>query len=185
MKQSRGIFAGCMLALVPIALFLTPPSMQVVSPVELVTPPAVLPPESVEEVTSLPPPLAPGLEVRGVVDVAESTHPHGVPMYVRVSHYSPSLGGPNCARFVNGVCISKMANGERWQDWMNTAAACPPEWLFGTRIVLDGRTWICKDRGGMVKFKDGIPWIDLLQEVADYPYCAIRMVEVSLPEVQE
>lgn len=186
MKQSRGIFAGCMLALMPIVLLLAPPSTQAVSPVELVTLP-VLPPDLGEELdaqfSAAPPPLAPDLDVRGApaIVVIESPPPPGVPMYVRVSHYSPKLGGPNCASFVNGICVSKMANGERWQDWMDVACACPPEWPFGTRVTLDGKTWICKDRGGAIKFKDGVPWVDLLQEVADYPYGTVMMVEVALP----
>ena len=33
---------------------------------------------------------------------------------LRVSHYNPDLGGVNCANFQDGVCVSKMANGERY-----------------------------------------------------------------------
>ena len=100
---------------------------------------------------------------------------------VRVSHYNPALGGVNCFSFVNGKCVSRMANGQRWQQWMGRAAACVPEWPFGTVVVVGGRAWICKDRGGKVKTVRGIPWIDMLSEVALYPYGTVVDAVVRYP----
>lgn len=94
----------------------------------------------------------------------------GQQIQIRASHYNPALGGVNCSRFVNGVCTSHMASGLRWQDYMNYAVACPPEWEFHTKLIVAGKTWECLDRGGAIKFVDGIAWVDFLQEKADYPY---------------
>lgn len=92
-----------------------------------------------------------------------------VPVRIRASHYWPPLGGPNCARFVRGRCISAMASGERWEEWAYRrwdepgAAACPPQWPFGTVVRAFGRDWICLDRGSRIVFgRDGIPWVDFL-----------------------
>jgi len=98
---------------------------------------------------------------------------------IRYSYYWPPLGGPNCSRFVGGKCISKMANGEPWEDFVGEAVACPPQWGFGTTIELDGNVWTCRDRGGMVVFEDGIPWVDFLRPDAAYLYGTILMVQVS------
>lgn len=99
---------------------------------------------------------------------------------VRVSNYWPPAGGPNCAVFVRGRCLSRMASGERWEDWAYRpwdepgAAACPPEWAFGTRIFVLGRWWVCLDRGGAIRYgPDGIPWVDLLWPEVLMPYGAI------------
>jgi len=107
----------------------------------------------------------------------------GVPMYVRVSWYWPALGGPNCSRFVNGKCVSKTASGMTWEDGVDWACACPSEWPFGTTVTLEGKTWTCKDRGGAIKFKGGVPWVDLLQEYADYVYGEIVFAHVAVPEI--
>jgi hypothetical protein len=72
------------------------------------------------------------------------------------------LGGINCSHFVNGVCTSHLANGERWQDFMDYAIACPAEWKFGTKLIIDGKIWECKDRGSAIKIVDGIAWVDFL-----------------------
>ena len=101
---------------------------------------------------------------------------------VRISHYWPPLGGPNCSAFVNGECVSKMASGKRWQDWVDKACACPPEWSFGTTVTFNGATWTCMDRGGKIKYVDGIPWVDLLQEKASYPYGTIVDAAVVFAE---
>ena len=97
---------------------------------------------------------------------------------IRYSRYDPALGGVNCARFVNGVCISNMASGEPWAPWMELACACPPEWAFGTVVVLDGQRWECQDRGGKIKFVDGVPWVDFLTRTPQYSYGELVTVEV-------
>lgn len=74
-----------------------------------------------------------------------------------------------------------MASGERWQEWVGRAAACPPEWPFGTVVALDGREWVCLDRGRRVVFEAGIPWVDLLTPVPLYPYGLVREARVRLP----
>ena len=78
---------------------------------------------------------------------------------VKMSWYNPALGGPNCLTFVNGECISRMASGERWQDWLGRAAACPPSWPFWTQIRLPGgEEFFCLDRGGAILHgADGFP----------------------------
>lgn len=105
---------------------------------------------------------------------------NGVPVTIRVSHYWPPAGGANCARFVRGRCLSRMASGERWEDWAFRpwaepgAIACPPEWPFGTRLLAFGRIWVCLDRGSRIQFApDGIPWVDFLHPRPLAPYGAV------------
>lgn len=95
---------------------------------------------------------------------------NGIAIQIRVSHYDPKLGGVNCSHFVNGQCLSHMATGLRWQDYMNYAIACPPEWPFHTKLIVAGKTWECLDRGGKIQIVNGIGWVDFLQEKADYKY---------------
>lgn len=86
--------------------------------------------------------------------------------FVKFSSYWPPLGGVNCAYEVNGECMSRMASLLPWQHWVRKAAACPPEWPFGTLVVIDDRPWVCLDRGGWIRYdpRSGIPWIDLLTD---------------------
>ncbi len=105
--------------------------------------------------------------------------PTGVP--IRYSYYQPWRGGANCAHFVSGQCVSKMASGLAWQDYVERAAACPREMPFGTRIILDGQEWVCLDRGGKIVYKDGIPWIDFLTANPQYPYGSIVLAQIIYP----
>lgn len=90
---------------------------------------------------------------------------------VKVSHYWPDLGGLNCYNFVNGKCISRMANGEKWENHVDEAIACPKELKFGTKIKVLGKVWTCKDRGSMItKTESGAYWIDMLTPKAVVPY---------------
>lgn len=104
----------------------------------------------------------------------ETTMPYGTEIItVKVSHYNPSLGGPNCARFVNGECLSKLSNGEPWQEYMgkNNTIACPFELDFGREIVLDGSSYTCRDRGGAIVITpEGYYWIDILAETVTYKF---------------
>lgn len=100
---------------------------------------------------------------------------------VKVSNYWPKLGGVNCSNFVNGACVSRMASGLPWQDYINSAAACPPEWPFHTQVMVNGQVWECLDRGGKIQIVDGVAWIDLLQEHADYPFGTLINAEVIFP----
>ena len=98
---------------------------------------------------------------------------------VYVSHYVPWLGGTNCSNFQNGVCISHLANGQSWQNWVDKGAACVPEWQFGTKFRLqDGNIWTCVDRGGGIKIINGIAWVDLLTAHTDYKYGSIQDAEI-------
>lgn len=120
-----------------------------------------------------------------LVDAAQGDklpQPAGKAVRVRVSHYWPPLGGPNCARFVGGRCVSRMASGEPWQAWTDQAAACVPEWPFGTRFRLYGQEWVCLDRGGKIKTMAGVPWVDLLTADAPAPYGTIAEAELILEE---
>lgn len=89
---------------------------------------------------------------------------------VKVSHYWPDLGGVNCYTFKNGKCISKLANGEKWEKNVGYAIACPPELKFGTRIRILDRVWTCKDRGSKITMVDGKYWVDQLSPEAFVPY---------------
>lgn len=93
---------------------------------------------------------------------------------VKVSHYWPDLGGVNCLTFVNGSCVSKMANGQKWQSGIGkNIIACPKEFKFGTQIKILGKVYTCKDRGSaIVKTKTGEYWVDMLQKEAIVPYGA-------------
>lgn len=87
-----------------------------------------------------------------------------------MSHYEPWLGGTNCSNFVNGECVSKMSNGERWQDYIDVAIACPIELEFGTKIIIGDKTWICMDRGGAIVYDGYAYWIDQLTATPEYAY---------------
>lgn len=101
----------------------------------------------------------------------------GTSIIVKISHYNPNLGGTNCARFIGGECLSKLSNGERWQDYWNenNTIACPFELPFGTKIMLDGNEYICRDRGGGIYITpEGYYWIDILAETVSYSYGELR-----------
>jgi len=105
---------------------------------------------------------------------------------IRLSHYWPAWGGPNCSRFVRGECISRMASGLRWQDWIGRAAACPREWPFWTEIILSGgEKFYCLDRGGRIRFVGGIAWVDLLVKVPPVPFGTIIDAWVIPPGVPQ
>ena len=89
---------------------------------------------------------------------------------VKVSHYWPDLGGVNCFNFKNGKCVSRMADGEKWQSQVGLAIACPKELPFGTRIRIGDRIWTCKDRGSAIVKVDNTYWVDQLTPEALYPY---------------
>ena len=98
---------------------------------------------------------------------------------VRYSYYWPPLLGVNCGRVINGECVSRMAGGLRWQDWIGKAVACPPEWPFFTKVLSDGREWVCLDRGGKIRYgDDGIPCLDFLEKQSRYHYG--ELIEVTL-----
>ena len=105
----------------------------------------------------------------------------GIATTVRYSHYWPPLGGPNCSNFVNGACISAMASGQPWALYVGTAVACPVEWAFGTTVELDGHVWTCLDRGGAIRYVDGVPWVDFLEATGAYAHGSIVAVRVVHP----
>ena len=106
-----------------------------------------------------------------------------VTVKAKISHYWPAWGGPNCARFVGGECLSRMASGKKWQDFIDRAAACPSEYPFGTRFTLpDGSEWVCLDRGGaIVTDHRGVIWLDLLTKKSPWPYGTIVEAAVFRP----
>ncbi len=120
------------------------------------------------------PPARPEAEVEPVAADTET-------VTIRYSRYDPALGGVNCAVFRDDVCVSRMASGLPWEKWMERAAACPPEWPFWTRVILDGKDWHCLDRGGMVVFQNGTPWVDFLTRDPQYVYGELVEVEVIWP----
>ena len=70
-----------------------------------------------------------------------------------------------------------MASGKPWQDYMESAIACPPEWEFGTQVRAFDSIWTCWDRGGAIKYVDNIPWVDFLTSNPKAPYRSIIYVE--------
>ena len=99
---------------------------------------------------------------------------------IRYSWSWPPLGGPNCSRFVNDRCVSRMASGLRWEDWVGKAVACPKAWPFGTKVHLDGREWTCQDRGGkIICGNDGSCWVDFLVAEPAYKYGTVLEVHVE------
>ena len=107
------------------------------------------------------------------------------PQEIRYSHYWPAAGGASCARFVGGECVSRMASGERWQDWIGRGAACPPEYPFWTEIEVAGQEWVCLDRGGKVVTRDGVPFIDFLEAEPQAGYGTVLTATITLPEPAE
>jgi len=92
---------------------------------------------------------------------------------VKISHYNPELGGVNCGHFVNGKCVSHLANGESWEKYIDTknVIACPQELRIGTKIKILGRVWVCRDRGGKItKTESGAYWVDMLTRDTVIPY---------------
>ena len=82
---------------------------------------------------------------------------------------------------MNGECISKMANGSRWQEFMDVAIACPVELDFGTKVIVGVKTWECMDRGGAITFDGEAYWIDQLTENPQYPYGAVVEAVIIRP----
>lgn len=111
--------------------------------------------------------------------------------WVRVSHYDPALGPPNCSAWdeEKEICTSNMASGQDWKPYRNTnsAVACPPEWDFGTTVRFPDfdLTYTCLDRGGrIVYYGTGVAemaWIDLLRPEALIAYGATALVELTFP----
>ena len=100
-----------------------------------------------------------------VTEIPAISYTEGESITIKYSRYDPSLGGVNCAKFVDGVCVSNMASGRPWLPYMDKACACPPQWAFGTIIVLDGKEWECLDRGGAIKFDaQGYTYVDFLTQ---------------------
>ena len=136
------------------------------------------------DVQSAPPaqPQDPAAQLQSAVAQAVPAVPSDVleVRQAKMSHYWPPLGGVNCAVFAGGECMSTMADGTPWQQGIGTAAGCPREIPFGTRIRLpDGSVWTCQDRGSKVVTEyNGTIWLDLLEETARYDYGEVVSVEI-------
>lgn len=96
-----------------------------------------------------------------------------------VSHYVPSQGGTNC----DGDCTT-MASGDKVADWTIGkggvyAAACPQEWAFGTRFMLSGVVYECRDRGGYINCYDYGDYDPALKEPAKGQYCWVDLLNDS------
>lgn len=89
----------------------------------------------------------------------------------KLSWYWPPLLGPNCSIARDGRCVSRMASGQRWENWIDRAVACPEEFPFGTIFVIDGKQWVCMDRGGaIVRIDKDTIWLDMLTRKPIYRY---------------
>jgi hypothetical protein len=107
--------------------------------------------------------------MRRAHDVAGGLEP--VTVQVRVSYYNPALGGINCGAWDDalGACTSRMASGQRWQDWIEPkpgqpgALACPREYPLWSTWTIEGRIYLCLDRGGrIITQADGLVRVDIL-----------------------
>lgn len=106
----------------------------------------------------------------------------GLTMTIKYSRYDPSLLGTNCAEEANGFCISPTASGKAWQPLMEIACACPPQWAFGTKVILDGKEWICEDRGGAIIFDyNGYTYVDFMTQYPTHKYNELVDVVVIFP----
>lgn len=76
----------------------------------------------------------------------------------KISFYFPPYGGINCWSKYN---CSYTASGLRVMEGVGYYAACPPEYEFGTKLIIFNKEWVCQDRGSAI-IND---WLDLL-----YPY---------------
>ena len=95
---------------------------------------------------------------------------------IAFSFYWPAWGG------VNGNPHGNVASGAPWQEWSYRGAACPVDWPFGTRIVLDGVTWTCVDRGSAIGYtRDGRPLIDFMTDKPAYTFKQAVTVQVLPP----
>lgn len=126
-------------------------------------------------------PPGPICRAQGTQATIETTQAVAAQQLIRYSYYWPPLGGTNCFSFYNGYCHSATASGARWEDWVNRGVACPPEWPFGTTVTLNGKVWTCVDRGGAIKYRKGIPWVDFLRRYAEYSYGTVVEVTVTKP----
>lgn len=114
------------------------------------------------------------------VQLAVTGTPTPGPVYVKahISHYYPGWGGPNCSNYVGGRCISRMASGHNWERFVGLACACPVEYPFGTRFIVQGKTWTCLDRGGAIVRDGNKIWLDLLTKEKIVPHGTVLKVEV-------
>lgn len=104
------------------------------------------------------------------------THLAAIILTIAFSFYWPAWGG------VNGSPTGHVASGAPWQEWAYTGAACPADWPFGTRIVLDGVTWTCVDRGSAIGYtRDGRPIIDFMTDAPAYTFKQSVTVQVLPP----
>jgi hypothetical protein len=72
---------------------------------------------------------------------------------IEVFAFDPSLGRDFCAVWENGECLSDMNSGKDWRElqYWDYAAACPPEWAFGTQVGVPGvGNFSCLERGSSV-----------------------------------
>jgi hypothetical protein len=107
----------------------------------------------------------------------------GIIETIKYSRYDPALGGTNCSNFQNGICISHTASGKDWYPLMDIACACPPEWPFGTLVILDGQQWVCEDRGGAIKYDyQGNTYVDFLTQNPTHNYGEYVDVELVFPQ---
>ena len=104
----------------------------------------------------------------------------GERLTVRYSWYWPPLGGINTS-MPWAPHLARTANGDRWQEHVGTGIACPRSWPFGTRVLAFGSWWECVDRGGAIKYVDGIPWLDFLVSEPHTGFGELMEVEVRWP----
>lgn len=103
---------------------------------------------------------------------------------IRYSYYQPWLAGEeHCPDWceVTKTCVATFADGDSWEEWVEQAVACPPEWPFGTQVVFDEQTWICKDRGAQIRYVNDVPWVDFLTETPAHEFGDILTVTVIYP----
>lgn len=109
----------------------------------------------------------------------EETVINSVQTRAKISWFWPPLLGPNCAVVRNGECVSRMASGQPWQNWVGKAVACPSEYPFGTIFVIEGRNWVCLDRGGAItRINNNTIWLDMLSNKPLYKFGTVLDVTI-------
>ena len=113
------------------------------------------------------------------LDTVSITTGGGDRIRAKISWYWPPLLGTNCAVVKNGKCVSRMASGQPWQKWVGRAVACPAEYPFGTEFLINGKRWVCLDRGSAIKrVNNNTIWLDMLTSKPQYKFGTVMEVTV-------
>lgn len=109
----------------------------------------------------------------------EVTFEEGEKIQVRLSWYYPPLGNVltdnpfhiNCDR-VPGTDLPECdytASGFTWFEDVGYWLACPENFPFGTKFIIEGKEFKCMDRGGAILIENDVAWVDILYPSNPFP----------------